>query len=793
MAIAGWRVRVVTPCFNRRADLAALLGDLSQVDLGADGARIDLSVVVVDNASTEPLGEVDPPPGLRVEHLRLDRNSGGSGGFNAGLGRVLSRGIAGDRSELVWLLDSDARLEPGVLVPLIAALENDPGVCAAGSAIVDPETGEVFEVGGHVNRRTGMLEPALRVAPRDLGPIPVDYVAACSALVRRTAIERTGLLPDVFLNGDDARWFIEMRRSQGGGPGGGVVVAVPASRVRHPRFDRFAGWTRYYSTRNALGPIDALGLARRVRLARGLRSAGRAAMLVRMERDDLGALTLDGLRDGLRGRIAGARGDVPGRAEPFHPFGGLGRDLADRLGGRAGRATLRVHPCLEIGGPAEATLAAQLQTAGLSPSRRPDIDDAGWERPRARRWLRGLGRLLLGPEADVAIVPAHCGPEGWRPGRMSVHVTPGGYVIRGSPVEGGLKGVGLLVRAAGALARGSALAARLALRPRGEFAPPLPAAPRPPPSVASGVRALTLGVVIVSHNRWAALRETLARVRALPEIGTAGLVVVDNDSTDGTPERLREEFGTGERPVRLIEMGANAGIAAFGAGVRALDSDVVLVLDDDAWPDRGILAAALELLATRPDLAAVALHPRHPATGASEWPFARTLEESRATSDRWPVMGCANLIRRDAWERAGGYDDSFFLYRNDTDLAMKLAAMGLGVHFNPAWVAWHASPAAAVKSPRWLELATRNWVWLCRRHGRGWSRIVGIIGGCVRASGHAGWSIARQARVGRGIVAGLARPPRPMPAGLRSDGRGLRELLRLRRTRARPRDTVRPE
>src|SRR5690606_34605702 len=102
----------------------------------------------------------------------------------------------------------------------------------------------------------------------------------------------------------------------------------------------------------------------------------------------------------------------------------------------------------------------------------------------------------------------------------------------------------------------------------------------------------------------------------------------------------------------------------------------------------------------------------------SERPFARVLGGCSAPRDDWPVMGCGNLVRRSAWQAVGGYEESFFLYRNDVDLALKLLAAGGkggGVWFDPTWVVWHDSPAAAPnrrKSLRWFELATRNWIWL---------------------------------------------------------------------------------
>jgi GT2 family glycosyltransferase len=174
-------------------------------------------------------------------------------------------------------------------------------------------------------------------------------------------------------------------------------------------------------------------------------------------------------------------------------------------------------------------------------------------------------------------------------------------------------------------------------------------------------------------------------------------------------------------------------------------------------------------------LGGVALVPRHPRTNACEWPFAR------ARTDACPVFGCGNLVRASAWRAVGGYEAAFFLYRNDADLALKLLGVGMGVLMEPSWTVWHDSPAAQRKGERWLRLATRNWVWMCRRHAPiGATRVIAIIAGVLTALRHAGPAPARLWRVVRGVADGLANAHPPVPGSVRADGSALRALLRMR-------------
>ncbi len=228
-----WLVAVVSPCFNRREDLALLLGDLAGQDLRPIGGRpITMWVTVVDNASTQPLSTLSVPAGLEVEFVRSEVNTGGSGGFNMGMRRVLSgEGLSGryDPPDFVWWLDSDARVTRRSLRELVKVLVKRTKVGVVGSGLRCRETGKIWEVGGQVDAGNGTIYP------QDKGGVDhrlltvCDYVAACSALVRREAIEKTGLWPDNFIYFDDVDWCVQMRRRTGL-----KVRANVRSRVYHP-------------------------------------------------------------------------------------------------------------------------------------------------------------------------------------------------------------------------------------------------------------------------------------------------------------------------------------------------------------------------------------------------------------------------------------------------------------------------------------------------------------------------------------------------------------------------------
>ncbi|MBL9001020.1 MAG: glycosyltransferase family 2 protein [Phycisphaerae bacterium] len=285
---------------------------------------------------------------------------------------------------------------------------------------------------------------------------------------------------------------------------------------------------------------------------------------------------------------------------------------------------------------------------------------------------------------------------------------------------------------------------------------------------------LGLSIVILSFNRREALARTLSEVRSAEWGRSAQVIVVDNASSDGSAEMVRREFPM----VELLALERNTAIAGFNLGAARATREVVLILDDDSWPREGAMEGALAYLESHPEVGGIMLHRRHPRSLAPEWPFDQP--DLAGVQTEWPDMGCGNIVRRGAWNRVGGYEERFHLYRNDTDLALKLLGAGCGVVFNPAWEVWHDSAVVTRKSNKWLRLSTRNWVWMARRHAAGWPLFKGILLGWLHAHRLAGWRPRGHWSVLRGLSVGLMRPAPHLPPGLHATPGRFASLIRLK-------------
>ena len=284
-----------------------------------------------------------------------------------------------------------------------------------------------------------------------------------------------------------------------------------------------------------------------------------------------------------------------------------------------------------------------------------------------------------------------------------------------------------------------------------------------------------VSTVILSHNRRDALRRTLREIGGQAWSRDAQIIVVDNASTDGSAAMVRAEFPG----VELVALERNVILEGFNIGAARATGELLLVLDDDSWPQEGAVEAASACMRADASIGGLMLHRRHPRTLAFEWPFEAA--SLRGLQRRWPDMGCGNLFRRAAWEQVGGYETGYTLYRNDTDMALKLLAAGWDVVFDPAWMVWHDSIIASRKSDRWLRLSTRNWMWMARRHARGLLRWRGQLLGWLHAHRLAGLRPMGHLATLRGMIEGATSSPPPLPAGVDGgDGAAYRRLLALK-------------
>jgi GT2 family glycosyltransferase len=271
------------------------------------------------------------------------------------------------------------------------------------------------------------------------------------------------------------------------------------------------------------------------------------------------------------------------------------------------------------------------------------------------------------------------------------------------------------------------------------------------------------------------------------------ILVFDNGSTDGSPERIAQRFP--EPGVHVIRSAENLGFTGGNnAGARWLvenGADLVWVLNNDTVVDRRCLAVLTRAMEEDPSVAASTAkilfeNPRNRIWYAGAWwrPWSMTaphrglLEEDHGQYDQPAdvgfLSGCCMLIRSEVVQRIGLFSERYFIYNEDSEWSIRAVRAGLRLRYVPAAVLWHRISATMSKgalsagkaSPRAEYLLARNTLFTIREHARRpWQLLTAVacfsVPRLMRASGLLAYGRRESSRaILRGLWHGLSGRPR---------------------------------
>jgi GT2 family glycosyltransferase len=243
---------------------------------------------------------------------------------------------------------------------------------------------------------------------------------------------------------------------------------------------------------------------------------------------------------------------------------------------------------------------------------------------------------------------------------------------------------------------------------------------------------MTADVVVVAYNGGEHLLTCVEHLRAAARPGVR-LIVADNASTDGSPERVAERFPD----VSLVRLGANLGFGrAVNAGAAAGDGEAIVLVNADMFVEPGFVESIVAPLGD-PEVGMVAGLSLVPGgervdgfgieidAGLSAYNRLRLRPPGEASGVLLGPSGGAAAYRRSAFEAAGGFDDAFFAYGEDVDLALRLRALGWRAAEAPDARGVHLGGASfGVGSPLQRRLGGFARGFLLRRYGVLRSRAV---------------------------------------------------------------------
>ncbi|NWF84083.1 MAG: glycosyltransferase family 2 protein [Bryobacteraceae bacterium] len=229
-------------------------------------------------------------------------------------------------------------------------------------------------------------------------------------------------------------------------------------------------------------------------------------------------------------------------------------------------------------------------------------------------------------------------------------------------------------------------------------------------------------VVVVNWNRRPLLEACLASL-ARPQGVLFEVIVVDNGSTDGSPEWIAST--SFPFPLRLIRNASNLGFcAANNQGIDAARGEFVALLNNDAEADpfwlahlvsafddpRVGMAASKILVWEAPEIIDKAGH--------LIWLDGQNRGRGHGQRDHgqfdlreevlWPD-GCACMLRRSMLLETGGFDEDFFAYADDAELGLRCRILGWRAIYVPeARVLHHRGATLGQLNPQRVMLIERN-------------------------------------------------------------------------------------
>ncbi len=257
----------------------------------------------------------------------------------------------------------------------------------------------------------------------------------------------------------------------------------------------------------------------------------------------------------------------------------------------------------------------------------------------------------------------------------------------------------------------------------------------------------TISISIVS---WNTKNLTLSCLKSISEHTPEAMrecvevIVVDNDSDDGTVDAIRENYPQ----VIVIESGANIGFGrANNLAIQKATGDVVFFLNSDALITSNTLEVILQMFIDNPNLGVLGCrlveadgsiqrsvrgHPDFKAFLYSDTPL-HVLPFLKPTYERYrqknfdfsreqtvdTVMGAAMAIPKYILDKLGGFDPIYFMYYEEVDLCRRIGEAGYLVKYIPTTTVFHVGGASSSLARARMRLANKRSMFLYLRKHEG--------------------------------------------------------------------------
>ncbi len=232
-----------------------------------------------------------------------------------------------------------------------------------------------------------------------------------------------------------------------------------------------------------------------------------------------------------------------------------------------------------------------------------------------------------------------------------------------------------------------------------------------------------ISVVIPNWNGRLFLRDFFASALCQQVEGEeVEFIVVDNGSTDGSRELIRDSYPS----VRIVALDANRGFSvAVNAGIKVSGGELISLFNNDLQMAPGVLEAMYKTLKEHPEAGFCAakmlffdqphlINAAGDGVGSDGEPFNVGFlepDQNQFNKERRVLSACAGaaMYRRSMFQKIGLFDEDFFLNFEDIDLCLRANLMGYrGVYTPDAVVYHHHSATLQAGSYRHVFFTSKN-------------------------------------------------------------------------------------
>lgn len=276
----------------------------------------------------------------------------------------------------------------------------------------------------------------------------------------------------------------------------------------------------------------------------------------------------------------------------------------------------------------------------------------------------------------------------------------------------------------------------------------------------AGASEPALSIILVCWNNKAYLDPCLQSLYETGMRNSFDVVVVDNGSTDGSQQMLKEKYPE----VKIIQNTSNLGLGkASNQGIEATQGRHILLLNNDTIVNGAAFDTMVDFLEQHPKVGAVGGKVLNPdgsvqscynyfstlweefliATRLGELSrpgYPSVLEGNEIKSVDWMTSACL-MVRRAAFHQIGLLDESYFIYGDEADLQYRLKKAGWDVYFLPHATTIHYGGRSMTRWPRRKMVYRGKMLFYQKHYGAVRSFLLRAMLGLLSLGKLMAWSI----------------------------------------------------